>query len=249
MRLLKKLSKILKQFGNIKPSPTAKHFTNTAHDSDTKKETSINSSFDSGYLFDGYEFIATLQLRVPLRVLELDGSVRKYGPQPEEPEEQWRGIWIHKIKTWRDLGIDMDEFETSSASDIGYVNRDEYLVFLKEIRKVVETNESIKQRIDELLSILRKEEYTEFVRRLEGMNQIIETFFPYILDSIPELSRTVRLELRKAKITTVRQLRDKTDKDLLSFKGVGLASLKKIREFCQSYTGDETATRIDTVKR
>lgn len=135
---------------------------------------------DNKDLIEGLKYCATLQLRTPLRILSLDGTIWKNGSPPQS-EEPWHGIWITKTKSWREMGLDMDEFEFTSVSQIGYVNRSEYLPFLKEIRGVVETDQSIKSRIKILGIMMQEKKYDKFIQRHEGKNQIIDTFFPFFL--------------------------------------------------------------------
>lgn len=92
-------------------------------------------------VMSGYVFIATLQLRTPLRVLEMDGLVVPVTATRTEPAELWHGIWVPKPKSWRSIGVDIPEFDLGTrASDIGPVPADggEYLQFLKRFRRLFE---------------------------------------------------------------------------------------------------------------
>src|SRR5919108_1501914 len=93
----------------------------------------------------GYEFIATLQLRTPLRVLQHHGEVREWSENglPQYAQSLWEGIWLPVTKTWAELAgahgntaaaLAADKVpEGSIASDIGPIpqNGGTYLDFLK----------------------------------------------------------------------------------------------------------------------
>jgi len=202
-----------------------------------------------GSLIKCFKYCATLQLRTPLRILLKDGETWSEGVPPET-DETWHGIWVPETKTFRELGIDIDEFsESDSASNIGPMKHSEYLPFLIDIRRAVETDETVKCRIELLRQVMREKKYAKFVKQHSGQNKIIDYFFPPIIDTIPGISSAVSMALRESKITTTHKLRKITDKDLLSIKGIGPKALKKIREFSDRYSGDDKLDRADTVKR
>lgn len=197
----------------------------------------------------GLKYCATLQLRTPLRILLKDGETWSEGVPPDS-EEPWHGIWVHEIKTFRELGIDIDEIpEGDSASDVGCIKHGEYLAFLIDIRKAAEADGSIKCRIELLRLVMREKRYTKFIKKHSGQSRIIDYFFPPIIDTIPGISSAVSKALRESKIATIHKLRKITDKDLLAIKGIGPKALKKIREFAESYSGDDKLDRADTVER
>lgn len=208
--------------------------------------------FRNDSISDGFTFYATMQLRTPLAVLEhhyeffrgTESNPPIYGTDAD-------GIWMPRMKTWRELGIDLGEMDSSTISSaIGQIPEDggDYLPFLMDIRRAIETDESIKIRIEALRLVLREKKYAKFVKRHQGQNQIINDIFPLVLDAMPGVSSNIALALRESKITTVRQLRKKSDQDLLAIKGVGPVALKKIREFTENYCGDDTLDRIDGVQ-
>lgn len=204
-------------------------------------------------IVDGLTFCATMQPRTPLAVLEHHGEVfRGTGDNAPVYGAYEDGIWITRTKTWRELGINLKEMESSTmASAIGQIPEDggDYLPFLKDVRRAIETDESIKDRIEALRLVMREKKYAKFIKRHQGQNQIINDIFPLLLDTMPGVSKTIVLALRESKITTVHHLRKKADQELLAVKGLGPASLKKIREFTENYYGDDTLDRIDSVQR
>ena len=72
-------------------------------------------------VISGLEFNATMQLRTPLRVLKRHGEIHSdiNTELPQIVNEMWEGIWLAKTRTFRELGIDIDEFQESTmASNI-----------------------------------------------------------------------------------------------------------------------------------
>lgn len=92
-------------------------------------------------MVEQYRFCATLQLRTPLAVLEMHGmAIQADGPAPVV-EPLWHGIWVPVLKSWRELGIPIDEMPPSTmSSDMGPVPADggEYLGFLLRFRRIIE---------------------------------------------------------------------------------------------------------------
>jgi hypothetical protein len=195
----------------------------------------------------GLVYHATLQLRTPLKVLLMDGERLNEGVPPTA-DEAWHGIWLPEIKSWKEIGIDLEEIpESKESSDIGLVKHDEYLPFLIDIRKAIESGGSIQDKIGRLKDVLRIKQYAKFVRAHQGHGPIIDNFFPPVVSTIDGLNGTVISALLESKITNVKKLRKKTDKELLAIKGVGPVALKSIRVFVENYRGDDTAERTDGV--
>src|SRR5690606_38107009 len=89
-------------------------------------------------ILTGWVYSATLQLRTPLYVLDLDGHRVPAGPgnPPVLTHEQWHGVWMPE--TGEEFSF-LDAGATRS-SEVGYVPRDggDYLVFLKRVRSISE---------------------------------------------------------------------------------------------------------------
>lgn len=113
-------------------------------------------------ILDGLVFNATLQLRTPLEVLQHNGEVFKEKNQypPKYAKELWYGIWLPKTKSYKELGrSDIEEIEEgTSSSDVGTVKVFEYLPFLIEFRKIVESEKSTDEMIKELYDLVNKSE-------------------------------------------------------------------------------------------
>lgn len=148
------------------------------------------------------------------------------------------------------MGIDLNEFpESTHATKIGLMLRSQYLPFLKAVRAAVEAGGTAHDRIEALRGVLRDKAFAVFVRKHGGHGKIIDIFFPPLVQSIPRISGAVASVLTAARITTVRQLRKKTDKELLAVKGLGPGALQNLRTFAAAYVSDDSAERIDAVLR
>ena len=217
----------------------------TIEESDNKQIENWKANQD---VIEGLKFIATLQLRIPLRVLLRDGEIhrdRNTAP-PKYAREMWEGIWVTKTKTFHEMGIDLPEWpESESASDIGYVLRREYLPFLKAVREIVELNEPIENRIKKLREMPISEKWKSYIERHGGIEKIIRYFFPKFIDTIPKLNLSQKDGLSKMSLITPNLIAAAPDKTLLSIKGIGQAKLKAIRDYCAGITDNRDADRVE----
>lgn len=220
---------------------------------DYRQDVLKNIEMTDRSLFKGWEFGATLQLRTPLRVLSRDGE--KYDGLTDPPviaHEQWEGCWTQRIKSFKDLGIDLPEFsmQTTRASDIGQVPIDGgvYLKFLIKLRGIVEANTSVEDRRTLLREELRRAEWKEFCIKLGGNQNVSEQFFPPFIQTIKGLPRDAIAVMWEAGTTTPEQLENSTDAALKAIKGIGPAKLAIIRAACSEAT-NKTSEFVDSVYR
>lgn len=201
----------------------------------------------------GLEFCATLQLRTPLRVLRRHGEI--HTNLDREPAlialEPWEGIWTPKLKGLEEiLGVKIGEPPPGKhSSDIGLVLANKYLPFLIAVREIVELEESIKNRIDKLRSMLITCEWQGFVNKHGGIEAVVQKLFPRTIRPMPKLNDDVKKELKKLGLVTPQELSSATDKQLLSIKGIGPAKLKAIREHCIDMAKERDADRFDSIVR
>jgi len=113
-------------------------------------------------IISGLKFHATLHLTTPLSVLQHHGEFFD-GPPSKAPAygTPAQGIWLHQTRSWRELGIDIDDWpESTAASDIGPILASTYIPFLIRFRRIVESNLSLagkRSALDQL-----KDESTAF---------------------------------------------------------------------------------------
>jgi hypothetical protein len=94
-----------------------------------------------GDIIAGWEMSVTMQLRTPLNWLQRHREFHEGRQRPAEKLPPECACWVPVGKSWRDLGIDMDEVpESTMASQIGQIPVDggEFLPFLLEYRMIFE---------------------------------------------------------------------------------------------------------------
>lgn len=228
-------------------------FSKPKTDNTTTNVISINSGDPLGAyrenidLVECLEFHATLQLRNPLKALMLDGMIHSDNSRlPDLGIETWQGIWLPKLKTWRELGYDIDEVdEGKSASDIGLISRDAYLPFLKAVRGVVEKADSIDGRVEQLRDELKKPEWSEFVEKHQGADVIINSFFPFFIDTLPKASASIKEQLRLLGFKTADQLSGADLDVLTSIKGVGKVKASSLQQYADGIIDNRVSERLD----
>lgn len=187
-------------------------------------------------IIDGLKFTATLQLRTPLEVLKHHGEIFKGKNQtpPNYAKEQWQGIWLPKTKSFKDLGLDIEEIENdnSSASDIGYVKSSEYVKFLIDFRKIVESDNSNDEMLKELYNLAEKnQKYKSFwAKHKETDKDFPHSFFYKQLTKVDGIGIKTAKLLYENGFKTISDLKNARDDELLKIKGIGNIQLKKIRK-------------------
>jgi hypothetical protein len=170
---------------------------------------------DSYYRYNdvlkGLKFCATLQTRTPLSVLIHHGEIFS-GPPSKAPQygTMADGIWVPQTRTWRELGLDIDEMpEGEGASDAGPVRASEYLPFLIAFRKIVEGNADIKEQIELVHNLCNQNDrYREYCKH-------ISYDFPYSFFKVGVLYDIVESPLKKqCEYLRIEVIEEKLRKDI-----------------------------------
>lgn len=93
-------------------------------------------------MINGIKFFVTLHLTTPLDVAKHYGETFN-GPPSQAPVYGTRadGIWLNDLKSFRELGIDIDEMpESTAASDVGPFLPSAYIPFLLRFREIIESD-------------------------------------------------------------------------------------------------------------
>lgn len=195
----------------------------------------LESAKDEKSIVIGVEFFATLQLRTPLKVLLKHGTLHTdKNSLPKFTDEVWMGMWFPKLKSAKELGLKIPDMpESTAGSDIGYVYPSKFIKFLISFREIVESDITIKNKIEKINALQHKsEEFKEFyLRFLQNDKDFPSSFFYKKLCVIPNLKILSARELFEKDIYTVEKLRDLTDDDLLKISGIGQQTIKSIREY------------------
>lgn len=203
-------------------------------------------------VINGLQFSATMQLRTPLRVLKRHGEIHSdvNTEPPKIGHEMWEGIWIPKTKTWRELGLDVDEIkESTMATDLGQITATEYLPFLISVREIIEKNESIDSRINMMRNKPMTGSWKTYIDKHGGVDKIINQFFPRFIDTIPKLNILTIDELYRLGIVTPNKLEETSDSELMAINGIGKAKLKTIRDYCANITKNRDDARLENIQR
>lgn len=206
-------------------------------------------------VISGLKFCATMQLRTPLRVLLRHGEL--FSDLPNDPpriaHEMWEGIWIAQPRSFRELGIDLDEPAFNQmASAVGPIPADGggYLRFLIAVREIVESVNSIDDRMERLRDEVSKPHWADYVHnRFHRAHDICDYFFPRFLDTVGRLPDTAADVMRAMGLTSPKVIAGTADAQLFAIKGIGPAILPTIRTRCAEITVDEHLDRLDMVAR
>lgn len=200
------------------------------------------------------QFCATMSSSTPLKALRRHGELHTdiTCDLPQIIDNWSQGVWVQKLRSFRSMGIDMDEPGPGMmASQMGPIPLDggEFLRFLIMVREIVESGLPIEARAARLLAELKRTFWCKFVSALGGDPvEIVCEFFPYAVDTIPGLTMSARDVLARLGLDTAAKVAATLDIDLLDIKGIGPAKLKAIREW-QIQVAEPNATRFDRVVR
>jgi ERCC4-type nuclease len=128
----------------------------------------------------------------------------------------------------------MDELPEVAASDVGTATASEYLPFLIEFRKIVESKESIDKKIIEIKRLGRNNRlFKDFTIKLNDFykNDFPASFFYNQFTQIPGIGQKSAKALFEAGIKTFDDLKNADDRTLLAVPGIGPVALKKIKKF------------------
>lgn len=207
--------------------------------------TDVASALGADDVIVGSVFFATHQLRTPLRVLSRHGEVHRdmHCPPPIIAMAPFEGIWLPLTKTYRELGIDMDELPWTVASDIGPVLSHDYLPFLVAMRSIVEGEGTATARRDRLIDELRRPIWDDARNRSGGAYTVADHFFPQFVATIQGLPRAAASVLTAKGLRTAASLARASDAELLAIKGIGPAKLKLLRAACVAATEQDEEWR------
>lgn len=99
----------------------------------------------------GSQFIATMQMRTPLRVLEQHGRIERCDSAklPKLIREPWEGIWSIRSRSFREIGIDIDEPFGRMASEIGPIDADggDLLRFMLLVKRIARSETDMCEKV------------------------------------------------------------------------------------------------------
>lgn len=194
-------------------------------------------------LIAGWRYSATLQLRTPLAYLERHGE---FSPGPQEPPMVGRaeshlpdgtgfnpyGIWLRVINP----EILPPSTSTRRATEWGQVrigSEDErnLISFLKSFRYIVETAETLEQKLAELAELSNSTPANRkvWLKVVGSESGFPESFFYGELCCLPGVGMKVAERIYRAGFRTIAEIQAASDEDLLKVEGIGKGFLRKLR--------------------
>ncbi len=196
-------------------------------------------------LIAGWRYSATWQLRTPLAYLEMDGE---FSPGPKEPPLVGPeashlpdgtgfnpyGCWVREIDY---KGLDFSPPPPPQRSTqwgpvrVGSSEEKELLSFLKSFRYIVETAETLDQKLAELTELststpANRRVWQKVVASDPGFP---DSFFYGELCDLPGVGLKVAERLYRAGFRTVEEIQAASDAELLPIEGLGKKVISKIR--------------------
>jgi len=174
-------------------------------------------------VIDGWSLCVTMDRRTPLTWL------LRHGEQAENPTEvpQEHGIWVPIPKTFRELGIDIDEMTAGTmSSEIGYILSDggHFLPFLIAYREIVENDQSRTEALNQLTAL--GEHYSDITEKLG-----VDIAKHYVINELLGLDgcgKAAAEKLYGAGYRSAIDVRGSTVKSLSSIKGLGPKTINKL---------------------
>lgn len=180
----------------------------------------------SADILEGVRFMATMQIRTPLSILKHHGELFE-GSIEDAPSYGSRqdGIWFYSVKP----SLRIPGIGDTTASDIGPISATDYLPFLIDFRTIVEGEQTVDEKIKKIMTLRGK--FPLFMKKLMSHdNDFPASFFYNEFCQIPGIGNKTAKLLFAAGIKTCSDLSKASDKKILSIRGIGETSLKKIRE-------------------
>jgi len=193
----------------------------------------------------GWRYSASLQLRTPLAYLEMDGefSLGPKEPPLVGPAENFLddgtgfnpyGSWLREID-YEGLGfIPPPPGQRATGWGpvrIGSPEEKELISFLKSFRYIVETAETMDQKLAELAELststpANRRVWQKMVRSDPGFP---DSFFYEELCGLPGVGLKIAERLYRAGFRTLEEIQAASDETLLKVEGVGKGLLRKLR--------------------
>lgn len=209
-----------------------------------KIESGMNIDRDFDDLIEGFIFHPTLKLNTSLWLLEKNGEIFKgeFGDRPQYGDDS-QGIWTPKTNSKFDFLLE----GATASSDAGQVIKEQYLVYAKSFRKIVESDLSAKDKIIKINNLPKNssthraihDQVISFYGNIDWLYEYAFSNFNEKLDYyydedgylhlIDGLNKASIEQLTFAGVNNIHQLSKMNDKNLLSIKGIGKVSLQKIR--------------------
>lgn len=183
-------------------------------------------------ILEGMQFSATLQIRTPLDILKHHGEIFNGSPsQAPQYGAQADGTWIFKTKTFHELGIALDETESSHASDVGLIEPSRYLPFLIQFRSIVEAELTHEDKLAQLDSLSKESDhFKELWQKLSTYYDDFPLSFFYMpFAGLPGVGRQLAKSLYESGFRSKEQIVMASVLELIAVPGLGKTTAGKIK--------------------
>jgi hypothetical protein len=180
---------------------------------------------------NGCVFSARVSLDTPLAALRRHGEHFDGLPSaaPYVCDGQFGG-WCIQTKTWRSMGIELDEMKPAVASPIGPVDPADVMPFLIAFREIVESATDHQQCLARLFEMGSKPQYRPYWDRFSSAyDDFPHSYFYFSLMSLPGVGRKTAKALYQGGFHSIDQLRVMSEDKLAAVPGVGKATAAKIK--------------------
>ncbi|CAK8719566.1 hypothetical protein KKHLCK_08740 [Candidatus Electrothrix laxa] len=182
----------------------------------------------------GLEFHATLRINTPLHVLKHHGELFK-GSASRTPKyaSQADGIWIQKTKSWKEIGLDIPEPEMTRDqwSDIGTIDPNKYLPFLKKFRNIVESDKTTEEKIILIEQLQNHSSNFKYIFKClqETYGDFPICYFYMQLTELPGVGNKTAQNLFKQGFQTKEQVLSASQEELTKIPGIGAKTASRIQ--------------------
>lgn len=189
-----------------------------------------------------WEYHAFLTLSTPLAVLARMGNrvldCQPGGPSPAIPENEldyaaWEVVEVQRAEDSANQVIEWDLAHITMDIPESACHPARYLEFLKKFRFMVEGAGSPSEKRNALSLWLEREVWTDILVCWGGIDSFLNRTFPPFLLYIEDrgTSKAVVHALREIGVTSRADLAALTDEQMLAVRGVGPATLSKLRSY------------------
>lgn len=165
-------------------------------------------------------------------------------------DEMWQGIWVPIARSFRDMGLDVDEPNFTMASDIGPIPQDggNYLKFLVVLRDAAEADGMVEHRRASVVALLNDPTWGEEVEALGGTEAVTDRLFPAFVSTVPRMPASTAVAMIDAGYATPDTILSASDVQLRAFDGVGSKLLAALRERANT-ASEPSAAFVDNLER
>jgi len=205
----------------------------------------FQSSYEDSDLIGGWRYSATLQLRTPLAYLEMDGefSPGRRKPPLVGPAENFLadgtgfnpyGTWLPEID-YEGHGFPPPPPGMGATSwepvRVGSSDEKDLLSFLKSFRYIVQTAETLDQKLAKLAELSTSNQANRRVwQKLVASDPgFPDSFFYGKLCDLPGVGLKVAERLYRAGFRTLEEIQAASDTELLLIEGIGKKVISKVR--------------------